>query len=79
MEPAIDTVWPDLDSYGTDKFVTQLEVVSEAKGALPVIIKGRGAVEYASYSSKEEELLDFMYENGYNLIFENDSYELYAD
>ena len=77
IEPAIDTTWPDLDSYSTDKFVTALENVAASGEELPIVIIGKRPVEYASFASKREELEDYMFENSYRSVFENDSYELF--
>ena len=77
LEPAIDSSWPDLDSYALDKFVTELERLAADRDDLPIIILGRDPAEYASYPSKREELKDFMFENSYYLLFSNNAYELY--
>ena len=76
IEPALDTTWPDLDSYSIDKFVTGLEEISGERN-LPIIIIGKNPVEYTSFAAKQEELKDFMFENNYRSVFENDSYELF--
>ena len=51
IEPAIDTVWPDLDSYSIDKFKDQLSKASSEEDA-PAVIIGKEMAQYANIDAK---------------------------
>ena len=72
LEPAINTTWPDLDSYSVDKFETALSELSVSEEPEPMIIVGKDMAEYANINSKYDILLDYMAEHDYNKVFENE-------
>jgi hypothetical protein len=78
LEPAIGTVWPDLDSYGTDVFEKELLELSVSDDPEPTVIIGKNMQEYANISTKYDILLDYMNEHGYNKVFESERFMVFA-
>ena len=78
MEPAINTVWPELDTYSVNKFSEQLQELSSSKDDKPLIIMGPNVTEYATLQSKNDILMDYIVSNDYNVIFENDRFKVYS-
>ena len=78
LKPAIDTVWPDLDSYSTDTFDEQLIELSTSADPYPVIIVGRDMQEYANISMKYDILLDYINNHDYNIDFESERFTVYV-
>ena len=77
MEPAIDTVWPDLDSYATAKFDDQLMALSQDESG-PVIIIGQERAEYANIDEKYDILMDYIVNHDYNKFFESERFIVYS-
>jgi hypothetical protein len=77
MKPAIDTVWPDLDSYSTAKFDAQLTAVSTLD-KLPTVIIGQNMADYANIDEKYDILMDYIINRDYNKVFENDRFIVYG-
>ena len=77
MEPAIDTVWPDLDSYSTTKFDDRLMELSASEGA-PVVIIGQEMADYANIGEKYDILMDYIVNHDYNKVFENNRFVVYS-
>ena len=77
MEPAINTVWPDLDSYSTAKFKNALKEVSDT-GEKPVVIVGCDLIEYANIDAKRDILMDYITSNDYNKVFESDRFMVFT-
>jgi hypothetical protein len=77
MEPAIDTVWPDLDSYSTAKFDDQLMELS-ASGSNPTVIVGQELADYANIGEKYGILMDYIVNHDYNKVFENNRFVVYS-
>ncbi len=77
MEPAIDTVWPDLDSYSTAKFDKQLMDLS-ASGDAPTVIMGQEMADYANIEGKYDILMDYIVNHDYNKVFENNRFVVYS-
>ncbi|MDD3368268.1 MAG: hypothetical protein PHP50_05155 [Lachnospiraceae bacterium] len=79
MEPAINTTWPDLQSYATDSFRQELEdqeyeIITE-KASRPVVIIGK---EYETINQEKETLLKtFMEHCGYRMINETARFTMY--
>ena len=78
MEPAINTVWPELDTYSVDKLGDQLQELSDLTDDKPLIIMGPNVTEYATLQSKNDILMDYIVSNDYNVIFENDRFKVYS-
>ncbi len=77
MPPAIDTTWPDLDSYTTDRFEAALEDVS-SQGKTPVVIVRE--MDEGTSSTKEEkyDLLEaFLREGHYETAYDQQGYTVY--
>ena len=77
MEPAIDTVWPDLDSYSVDEFNHQLTELGTS-GEEPLVIMGKDLAEYANIDEKFDILMDYIDDHDYNKVFENDRFIVYS-
>ena len=78
LEPAIDSVWPDLDSYSVEKFDEGLMALSVSEDPEPVIIVGNTLAEYANIDEKYDILLDYIANHDYNKVFENSRFTVYA-
>ena len=78
LEPAINTVWPDLDSYSTEKFDEQLLLLSTSGEKMPTVIIGKELAEYANIKEKYDILLDYISVHGYNKVFESDRFTVYV-
>lgn len=78
LEPAINTTWPDLDSYSLDKYEKALEELSVSDNPEPVIIVGKDMQEYANISAKYDILLDYMVEHDYNMVFESERFTVFS-
>ena len=78
MEPAIDTVWPDLDSYATSKFDGQLMELGTS-GDSPAVILGKDPAEYANIDEKYDILMDYIVNHDYNKVFENDRFMVFSN
>ena len=78
MEPAIDTVWPDLDSYATSKFDGQLMELGTS-GDTPAVILGKDPAEYANIDEKYDILMDYIVNHDYNKVFENDRFMVFSN
>ena len=73
MEPAIDTVWPDLDSYTAERFDSALSEMIER----PVIVVRDDTDGEALAERKFNLLLFYMEQNGYREVFTNGSFTIY--
>ena len=73
LEPAIDTLWPDLDSYTVGKFENAISDIED--GAM--IIMSEKLTTGANVDTKKQMLIDYIEENGYVKVFENSMYTLY--
>ncbi len=71
LEPAIDTVWPDLDSYTAEKFEDSLSELSQSDSPVPAIIVGKERRDYANSAAKYDILLDYIANHDYNNVFES--------
>ena len=78
LEPALDSVWPDLDSYSVAKFDNGLMELSVSEDPEPTIIVGRNMAEYANINEKYDILLDYISNHDYNKVFENSRFSVYA-
>ena len=76
MEPAINTVWPDLDSYSVQKFDEQLKGLNSSDD-LPVVIIGNEMPEYANIQEKYDILLDYIADYDYNKVSENERFTVF--
>jgi hypothetical protein len=78
LEPAIDTVWPDLDSYSVEKFDDQLQKLSVSSDDAPTVIVGKEMAEYANIEAKYDILMDYINYQDYNKVFESERFTVYA-
>ena len=79
MEPAIDTTWPDLDSYAIKNFDDQLMEISVSDAPTPTIIVGKEMAEYSNIGTKYDILLDYIVNHDYNKVFESDRFIVFAE
>ncbi len=78
LEPAIDTVWPDLDSYSVEKFDDQLQKLSVSSDDAPTVIVGKEMAEYANIEAKYDILMDYINYQDYNKVFESERFIVFA-
>ncbi|MBP3199023.1 MAG: hypothetical protein J6N21_18765, partial [Butyrivibrio sp.] len=78
LKPAIDTVWPDLDSYTAERFAERLEEISESDEPEVMIICGKNIPEYSNIEAKYDILLDYIANRDYNIDFESDKFIVYT-
>ena len=76
LEPAIDTTWPDLDSYGAFLFHQELELITDKE--LPTVIIGKDGIGEGANTAKFDDLMDFIGNHDYNKVFESDRFIVYA-
>ena len=79
LEPAIDTAWPDLDSYTTEKFSGQLQGISQKGESAPTVVISAQLPEYANTLKKYDILMDYIANHDYNKVFENERFTVYAE
>lgn len=78
IDPAISTVWPDLDSYSLGRFEADLGKLEASDEPAPTILVGNKLKEYANISDKYDMLLDYIDKHDYNKIFESDRFTVYT-
>lgn len=78
IDPAISTVWPDLDSYSLGRFEADLGKLEASDEPAPTILVGNKLKEYANISAKYDMLLDYIDKHDYNKIFESDRFTVYT-
>ena len=78
LEPAIGTVWPDLDSYKTENFDSALMELSVSDNPTPMIIIGKDMQEYANIDAKYDILMDYIDNHDYNSVFESERFIVFA-
>ena len=76
MEPALDSTWPDLASYSSERLSDGLSECIKS-GELPVVILHRENVPGQVSEEKETMIASFLEEGGYTRMYENGSYEVY--
>ena len=78
MEPGINTVWPDLDTYSVSKFKEQLSSLSDSTEELPIVIIGNNELDHANSGAKNDILMDYIAANDYNKVFESERFTVYS-
>lgn len=81
IEPAIDTTWPDLDSYSTGRFASALDKLAGADNPNPTVVIGKlDNIMSANpnVTEKNNMLLDYIKKHDYNIIFESNRFTVYA-
>ena len=77
LPPALDSAWPDLDSYPAEQFKEQLR--KQKKDSLPLIIlHEENSPQSASSDEKCGELFDFMRDNAYQQAYTGGAYSVYT-
>lgn len=71
---AIDSSWPDLDSFATEQMEKNLMELKEK----PVIIMRKLEPTSASFVDKKELLQDYMSAGHYEAVYENEGYTVYG-
>ncbi len=79
LEPAISTVWPDLDSYSTSIYDSELIELSTSDDPTPMIIIGKDMPVYASTEAKYDILLDYIANHDYNKDFESSRFVIFTE
>lgn len=74
--PAMSSAWPDLDSFSTEKFQTELELIKQNASTVdkPLLILGCSLEEE---SPKLEILREYTKDLDYELIFSNEICNIY--
>ena len=76
LSPALSTLWPDLDSYAITDMQKELEGL---KNRNVRIITAAQMPEYRGDMQKKYSLLqDFIYNNGYEIKYQNEEFVLYG-
>ena len=70
---AIDSSWPDLDSFATEQMEENLMELKEK----PVVIMRKTEPTSASFVEKKELLQDYMNAKHYEAVYENEGYTVY--
>ena len=81
IAPAIDTTWPDLDSYSINSFKSSIDKLNSPDEPKPTVVIGKlDAVmrDNPNIMAKNEMLLDYIDKNDYNKVFESDRFTVYA-
>ena len=73
LEPAINTLWPDLDSYTVAKFDNAISEMEDDA----IIIMSTQLTFGTNVDTKKQLLETYMSDNNYALVFENSMYTLY--
>ena len=77
IEPATNTLWPDLDSYTVSKYD---QALSELKSQDEYLIIISSRLTYGSnVNTKKQMLEEFIIENGCYKAYENEMYTLYSN
>ena len=74
MPFALTNAWPDLDSYGFAQMQDELQKKEEP---VPVVILSKQETTSEQMEEKKELLLQYINENGYENVFENERYCVY--
>ncbi len=82
IPPAISTIWPDLDSYPTERFKSDLNAVqvdNEKVNKDNTVILWRKYTDYSAVNvvNKEAVLKNYIKDNGMSSIYENEEYVIY--
>ncbi len=77
LEPAMDTTWPDLDSYAFSNFHEQLAMLSDS-GETPAVIIGKEGIDEGTNTLKFDDLMDFIDNHDYNKVFESDRFMIFV-
>ena len=75
LEPALFSLWPDLDSNTIEKFE---ESLMNSMSDVPVVIMSPDIDGEVSGEEKLEMLVDYMNARHYEKVYENDRYEVYV-
>ncbi|RKM59823.1 hypothetical protein D6855_08535 [Butyrivibrio sp. CB08] len=78
IEPAINTVWPELDTYSVSKFREQLNALPLSESDYPTVIMGPNVNQYATLGEKNDILMDYLTSNDYNKVFESERFVVYT-
>lgn len=76
LEPMLSTAWPDLDSFSSDKFKTELEVVGKNMDLSdkPIVISG---TIIDNSTMKRQMLYDFLEKYQYQLVYSDEGIFVY--
>ncbi|MBR1470462.1 MAG: hypothetical protein IJ600_02320 [Lachnospiraceae bacterium] len=78
LAPALSNLWPDLDSYSYGDMEEELQEAGKS-GSEPVIVMAADMPDYCGDMQKKYSLLqDFIYNNGYEIKYQNEEFILYG-
>ncbi len=78
-EPALSTTWPDLDSYSTESFSTELGTLTDPDDRPLIIIHNDSTVnDFATTADKRKLLRDYIKANDYTELEVNAAYIVYT-
>ena len=78
-EPALSTTWPDLDSYSTESFSTELGTLTDPDDRPLIIIHNDSTVnDFATTADKRKLLRDYIAANDYTELEVNAAYIVYT-
>jgi hypothetical protein len=78
LEPAMNTVWPDLDSYSISEFENQIAKLQQSDAG-HFVIMGTTMRDYHGAERKYDILMDYIANRGYNKVFESDRFIVYSN
>lgn len=87
LEPAISSTWPDLESFSGDKFIREVDMLEES--SLPVVIVDAATKDVlqldadaisgeSNAEKKQKRLQAFLWDNGYEESYVNESFAVYV-
>ena len=75
MPPAVSTAWPDLESYSADQYREELAQITGEP--LCIMTKEADKTKEADADKKLLYLRAFLYNNGYERVYDSDDYVIY--
>lgn len=77
IEPAISTIWPDLDSYPVETMVSDIHQISDSDEASPLIILSKSIYDAPDNSIKLNLINQLIETKGYQVTFTNDYFVVF--
>ena len=75
MPPAVSTTWPDLESFSAEQYKEELDALSGRP--LCIMTKEADKTKIADADKKLLYLRAFLYNNGYERVYDSDDYVIY--
>lgn len=77
IEPALSTIWPDLDSYPVETMLSDIHGISDNDGAAPLIILARSIYEVPDNSIKFNLINQLIESKGYQMEYIDDYFVVF--